>query len=409
MFFDKLNNKTTLKLLDLLIKMNLRLYLICVVAVFFLMGSAVAGSTATIHGAVYKWDTFEPLNNTVIEINSTPTQNMVAKDGQYSVKLAPGNYTITAKYYQNSVLIYFTEEIIEIKDGESYVLDLLLPPVNSEESMDNSKVDMFSESLNKSVKNPSQSPKSSIPKEAINKINTSNGVSITERSLGSVTEKSKQNKLYFSIIYYLLIALMSFLLFIGGYRLFRMHKKVEINASQGRKNGNILKYFFEFLSMPDLLVNFFTKGGGSEIRQEFKTAEEALSIIELDITELESKIPKREILEESREECPAQETELVESRLEKENRKISLEESAYNLKIETPALKKELVLPTDLQDIMDTIRSQGGQISQKDLRKRLKYSEVKVSLMLADLEKRKRIKKFKRGRENFIVLIDKKH
>jgi len=36
----------------------------------------------------------------------------------------------------------------------------------------------------------------------------------------------------------------------------------------------------------------------------------------------------------------------------------------------------------------------------------LKYSEVKVSLMLSNLEKRKRIKKFKRGRENLVVLLD---
>jgi uncharacterized membrane protein len=45
-------------------------------------------------------------------------------------------------------------------------------------------------------------------------------------------------------------------------------------------------------------------------------------------------------------------------------------------------------------------------VSQKDLRSKLNCSEVKVSVMLTDLEKMKRIKKFKRGRENFVVLID---
>jgi len=45
-------------------------------------------------------------------------------------------------------------------------------------------------------------------------------------------------------------------------------------------------------------------------------------------------------------------------------------------------------------------------ITQKDLCSRSKYSEVKVSLMLSNLEKRKRIKKFKRGRENLVILLD---
>ncbi len=102
----------------------------------------------------------------------------------------------------------------------------------------------------------------------------------------------------------------------------------------------------------------------------------------------------------------AQETELVESGLEKENKKTSHEEPACNPEIETPTLKKELLLPEDLQKVIDIIRSHGGLITQKDLCSRSKYSEVKVSLMLSNLEKRKRIKKFKRGRENLVVLLD---
>jgi uncharacterized membrane protein len=65
-------------------------------------------------------------------------------------------------------------------------------------------------------------------------------------------------------------------------------------------------------------------------------------------------------------------------------------------------------LSKDLQEVIDVIRGQNGMITQKDLCSRLKYSEVKVSLMLSNLEKRKRIKKFKRGRENLVVLMDEK-
>src|SRR5665647_1816309 len=148
--------------------MNLRLYIVCTAIVLALVVPAAAdNSTATIHGAVYKWDTFEPLDNTVIYVNSTPTQEMVAKNGQYTIELVPGNYTITAKYYQKDTLTYAIEETIEIKDQENYVFDLLLPPVNSEGLIDDSRGNIFSENLNDSAKNL-------IKEAAIDKMNNSN-------------------------------------------------------------------------------------------------------------------------------------------------------------------------------------------------------------------------------------------
>lgn len=65
-------------------------------------------------------------------------------------------------------------------------------------------------------------------------------------------------------------------------------------------------------------------------------------------------------------------------------------------------------ISTELEEIIDIIRSQGGRITQKDLRKRIKYSEAKVSLMLFELEKREIIQKFKKGRGNVILLVDEK-
>ena len=140
----------------------------------------------------------------------------------------------------------------------------------------------------------------------------------------------------------------------------------------------MIRDFFEIVNMPKISVKVLDKS-----------------------IDLERKEPA-----ESKEEYPAQETELVELGSEEENKKTFFEEPAYNPKIETLALKKKLLLSADLQEVLDIIRRQGGQITQKDLRSRLKYSEVKVCLMLANLEKRKRIKKFKRGRENIVVLID---
>ena len=395
--------------------MNLRLYIVCTAVVLALVVPATAdNNTATIHGAVYKWDTFEPVDNTVIYVNSTPTQEMVAKNGQYTIELVPGNYTITAKYYQKDTLTYAIEETIEIKDQENYVFDLLLPPVNSEGLIDDSRGNIFSENLNDSAKNL-------IKEAAIDKMNNSNGVDTTKRSLESVTENqnkadvpiitylintlltptTKQSRLYSSIVYYLLIALTSFLLLTGSYLILRKYKQIEKNAFYEEKTGYKIRNLFELVNLSKLLEKVSAKVIDPEVRPEFKVnAEETVSV-----TELES-IPNRKVPAESIDENLAQETELVESGLEKENKKTSHEEPACNPEIETPTLKKELLLPKDLQEVIDVIRSQRGLITQKNLCSRLKYSEVKVSLMLSNLEKRKRIKKFKRGRENLVVLLD---
>ena len=61
-------NKKSNYRLDLLIKMNLRLSITCIAAIVFaLVAPAIAGNTATVHGEVYGWDTFEPLENAVVE------------------------------------------------------------------------------------------------------------------------------------------------------------------------------------------------------------------------------------------------------------------------------------------------------------------------------------------------------
>ena len=81
--------------------MNLRLYIICI-AVLLALGIPVSltsglpfladsNITAIVHGATYTGDTLEPLNDTVININSNPPQSIVAKNGMYSFELVPGH------------------------------------------------------------------------------------------------------------------------------------------------------------------------------------------------------------------------------------------------------------------------------------------------------------------------------
>jgi len=65
-------------------------------------------------------------------------------------------------------------------------------------------------------------------------------------------------------------------------------------------------------------------------------------------------------------------------------------------------------LPEDLKKIYELIMKKGGRVTQKDLRKEVKYGEAKVSLMIADLENRGLVKKIKKGRANIIIAEDKK-
>ena len=68
--------------------------------------------------------------------------------------------------------------------------------------------------------------------------------------------------------------------------------------------------------------------------------------------------------------------------------------------------KKEEELPADLKEILTIIKKAGGRITQKDLRQKLNCSEAKASLMIADLQRRGLIDKFKKGRGNILVLKD---
>ncbi|HWR25419.1 MAG TPA: hypothetical protein VN278_04200 [Methanosarcina sp.] len=387
--------------------MNIRLYIICVASVFALIAPVLANSTATVHGGVYAWDTFEPLENAVIEVNSTPAQSMLAKYGLYSFELGLGVYNITAKYYQNSTLVYSTEETIKIEEEGNYVHDLLLLPVYSQELMGNSE--------------------------------------------NSSSEKKEAN---FSTISYLLVAFVLFFLLVGGYQLFTKHKKFDQNTEKRRKSEHILRKEPINSNLPELvkesepLLKAPEKGIEPEVNHDHEviddtypkkeervsttapiigkvtkletsipaTKSRAESEPEISVTESiiesESKIQDKSVQIENQEKSPVQETEFLESERKEESQKISSEASTANSSEdsssvpEVPSPKKRLPLPGDLQEIMDIIRGQGGRITQKNLRSRLKCSEGKVSLMLADLERRELIEKFKLGRGNIVIVKD---
>lgn len=401
--------------------MNIRLYIICIAAVLALVVPSLADSnnTATVHGGVYQSDTFETLDNAMVEVNSTPSQSMVAKLGMYSFELVPGDYSITAKYYQNGTLLYSGGEIVHIKDEGNYVKDLLLFPIYSEALMDSSEVS-------------SEVNGSSEKVDTTDKTNTS----------GIVSEDG-ESEIDFSTSSSILLAFLLLILITGGYQFSRKRKKEEKSTFKEIKSGHRAEYGSEPENMPYVpreisneesrmsqvfqenanemaYVNTQAVDPESRITATEKTekTEQKTPVKEL-VTGSETKIPEKIPVAEGNEHHPEDE-DLTDSEIE-EGVIISVKEPEDNLDTNTntsipgtetttpeipAAPKKKLPLPSDLQEVMDIIRGQGGRITQKDLRSKLKYSEGKVSLMLADLERRELIEKFKRGRGNVIIVKD---
>ncbi len=57
-----------------------------------------------------------------------------------------------------------------------------------------------------------------------------------------------------------------------------------------------------------------------------------------------------------------------------------------------------------LDRILKILKEEQGRMTQKDLRKRVPYSEAKLSLMVTELEAKGKIEKIKKGRGNVLVL-----
>ena len=58
----------------------------------------------------------------------------------------------------------------------------------------------------------------------------------------------------------------------------------------------------------------------------------------------------------------------------------------------------------DIDKVINFIKSENGRSTQKDIRKNIPLSEAKISLLISELEHDGKIKKFKKGRSNVIVL-----
>ncbi|MEA3254658.1 MAG: winged helix-turn-helix transcriptional regulator [Candidatus Altiarchaeota archaeon] len=240
------------------------------VGIYLLIGLILSGlsmdSHATrVYGTIYDCFTLEPLNDVILEVNSTPKQQHIAKSAQYSFDLPRGSYCIKARYFIDNELEYYSEENLSVKDEGDYILDIIMfPALDVNESL------------------------FEIPDIEID-----------------INESSFED---------------------------------EKTPGEGWNETLML---LAVLFIPLLIISLHY---------------------------LKSRKPEEEA--------------------------------------KTEKIQYELYeLPEDLRKILTIIRENDGRMTQRELRGRLHHSEAKISLMLADLENRGLIRKFKRGRGNIIVLV----
>lgn len=214
---------------------------------------------ARVHGTVYYWFTLEPLKNSIVEVNTTPRQIQVATNGEYSFNLLQGNYTITASYWEDNVLLYYAEENLTILGtGGDYIVDLIALPTFEDNE---------------------------IPED---------------NDLVPIIDTNETDNIWLLLAVAVAVGIAAVAIFY--YLRIRPRKKpTQVKA------------------------------------------------------------------------------------------------------VEAPPIKV-VGLPDDLKEVMEKIMESDGRINQLELRKKLPYSEAKVSLMLADLESRGLIRKIKKGRGNIIIL-----
>lgn len=359
-------------------------FILC--SILFVQGTAFA---ATVHGTVYEWYSFEPLNNVVIEVNSTPEQYFVAVDAVYSFNLTPGNYLITASYFEGNTAVYTAEEKVKITENGDYVVDILLFPAYEEELLDQSEFEDFDQDFE-------------------------------EAEL--VSEDSSGN-----IMYAVLLMVLCILLFAGYFWNKRKGRPPEIPDDPPKE------YKVSGSKLPE---NVETGSESFEKSEESagNSKEESLgdksseSDSKFSVTEAVSEVEPGEVCSESE---PAVSTPLPRAPEEPDVEELGVEESGVEkssveetgseeLSSEVPSPEildsevsdievpddPEAHLPEDLMEVLELIRASGNRITQLELRKKSRYSESKVSLMLSDLEERGLIEKFKKGRGNIIRIPD---
>ncbi|PIN70512.1 hypothetical protein COV93_01185 [Candidatus Woesearchaeota archaeon CG11_big_fil_rev_8_21_14_0_20_43_8] len=102
---------------------------ICMIGILLLFPILV--SAATISGTVYDIN-LDPLDDVVVEINTTPNQKMVSRAGTYSFTAPVGSYMIKASHVEAGQIDTYAVENITVESDGDFILDMFTFPDFSE-------------------------------------------------------------------------------------------------------------------------------------------------------------------------------------------------------------------------------------------------------------------------------------
>src|SRR3989338_6924710 len=108
-------------------KLLIRSIFLCALLVFF----SYYVTAATVYGNIYDLS-LSKVSGSRVEVNTTPQQYFVSKDGSYSFDIPNGFYTIKAELRNDGVTASESRNI-SITDDGNYVIDLILFPDFEEE------------------------------------------------------------------------------------------------------------------------------------------------------------------------------------------------------------------------------------------------------------------------------------
>ena len=97
-------------------------------ALFLLLAFLRTSSAAIVQGTVYDAGTLDVVDKAIITASTLPEQVRVSDNGSYSFEIPDGNYTITARKFDNGTLSLVASQDLVLSDNGTYAVDLLLLP-----------------------------------------------------------------------------------------------------------------------------------------------------------------------------------------------------------------------------------------------------------------------------------------
>jgi len=111
---------------------SLHKILVTIVILSFLSNFAIA---ATVHGNIYDLS-LNKVKDAIVEVDTTPNQYYISKNGSYYFNIPWGKYTLKAEKLQKGLKISSTNESIVINQDGDYIVDLILfPDFESEDEL----------------------------------------------------------------------------------------------------------------------------------------------------------------------------------------------------------------------------------------------------------------------------------